>query len=161
MSSTQNLSLAPCFKHLFCFKSCVRCFFCLFHCFLRGAWRFYFYKPRVISFTDQENPRTVGLFTSSPSFSHKPPTNSRSHHSPSFVVLSFILTKRSPTNALIPIPHDHSLTQSQSTPTATAIGHFRITSGLFFEASLGAHLFICKINFHSHENEFNLRVNEN
>ena len=42
-----------------------------------------------------------------------------------------------------------------------AIGHFRITSGLVFEASLGAHLFICKINFHSHENEFNLRVNGN
>ena len=41
------------------------------------------------------------------------------------------------------------------------IGHFRITLGLFFKASLGAHLFICKINFHSHENEFNLRVNEN
>ena len=41
------------------------------------------------------------------------------------------------------------------------IGHFRITSGLAFEASLGAHLFICKINFHSHENEFNLRVNGN
>ena len=41
------------------------------------------------------------------------------------------------------------------------IGHFRTTSGLVFEASLGAHLFICKINFHSHENEFNLRVNGN
>ena len=41
------------------------------------------------------------------------------------------------------------------------MGHFRITSGLFYEASLGAHLFICKINFHSHENEFNLHVNEN
>ena len=40
-------------------------------------------------------------------------------------------------------------------------GHFRFTSGLFFEASLGVHLFICKMNFHSHENEFNLRVNEN
>ena len=41
------------------------------------------------------------------------------------------------------------------------IGHFRITSGLVFEASLGAYLFICKINFHSHENEFNVRVNGN
>ena len=34
--------------------------------------------------------------------------------------------------------------------------HYLISSGPFFEASLGAHLFICKINFHSHENEFNL-----
>ena len=32
---------------------------------------------------------------------------------------------------------------------------------LFFEASFCAHLFICKINFHLRENEFNLRVNEN
>ena len=31
-----------------------------------------------------------------------------------------------------------------------AIGHFRITSGLFFESSLGAHLFMSK--FHSHAN---------
>lgn len=31
----------------------------------------------------------------------------------------------------------------------------------FFEASLGAYLYICKINFCSHENEFNLRLNEN
>ena len=42
-----------------------------------------------------------------------------------------------------------------------SIGHFVITSGLFLKASLGAHLFICKINFHSHENEFNLCVNKN
>ena len=37
------------------------------------------------------------------------------------------------------------------------IGHFRITSGLFFEASLGAP-FHMHYNFHSHENEFNLQV---
>ena len=41
------------------------------------------------------------------------------------------------------------------------IGHFRITSDFFLEVSLGAHLFICKINFHSHENELNLRMNDN
>ena len=39
------------------------------------------------------------------------------------------------------------------------IDHSRITSSLFFKASLAALFFICKIN--SHENEFNLRVNEN
>ena len=40
----------------------------------------------------------------------------------------------------------------------TQIDHFRITPGLSLEAILGAHLFIRKINFYSHENEFNLRV---
>ena len=46
-------------------------------------------------------------------------------------------------------------------PTLGPIGHFRITSGFVFLASLGAHLFICKNNFHSHESEFNLPVNKN
>ena len=41
-----------------------------------------------------------------------------------------------------------------------AIAYFWITSGLFFEASLGAHLFISKTNFHSCENELNLRAYE-
>ena len=31
----------------------------------------------------------------------------------------------------------------------------------FSKGGFCAHLFTCKINFHSHENEFNLRVNEN
>ena len=37
--------------------------------------------------------------------------------------------------------------ESESMMLITGIGHFRITSGLVFEASLGAHLFICKTIF--------------
>ena len=34
-----------------------------------------------------------------------------------------------------------------ASPLSITIGHFRITSGLILEASLGAHLFICKSIF--------------
>ena len=36
--------------------------------------------------------------------------------------------------------------------TMQKIGHFRITLGLFFKASVGAHPFHMQINFHSHAN---------